>query len=168
MIRQFDKWTPHISNKAIVDELAVIIGNVSIHDFVSIWPGAMIRGGKNAVIIEKNAAIMDRAFIEAHEEVVVGEGSIISHAAILHGSKIGKNVLVGIGAIVLEVNIGDNSIVAAGSVVTKNFDENSFIAGIPAKKVRDVREEEKKGIKETLEEIKENAKYLSHKNSTLL
>ncbi|MCD6170851.1 MAG: gamma carbonic anhydrase family protein [Thermoplasmata archaeon] len=161
MIRSFNKWKPCISDKAIVDELAVIIGNVIVHDLASIWPCAMIRGGKNAVVIEKNVAIMDRAFIEAHKKVVVEEGSIISHAAILHGSKIGKNVLIGIGAIVLEVSIGDNSIVAAGSVVTKNFDKNSFIAGIPARRIREVKKEEKEKIKETLKEIRENAKYLS-------
>ena len=71
MIRSFNKWKPCISDKAIVDELAVIIGNVIVHDLASIWPCAMIRGGKNAVVIEKNVAIMDRAFMEAHKKVVV-------------------------------------------------------------------------------------------------
>jgi len=165
MIRSFGKWKPSISEKAVVDESAIVMGNVVVGDYASIWPGAIIRAGENEVVIEKNAAVMDKAFVEGHGKVIVGEGSIISHSAVLHGSKIGKNVLVGIGAIVLEVNVGDNSIVAAGSVVTKNFGKRSFILGIPGKKVRGVRDEEIDGIRKTAREIRENAKYLKTDNS---
>jgi len=161
MIRSFGKWKPSISEKAVVDESAIVIGNVVVGDYASIWPGAIIRAGENEVIIEKNAAVMDKAFVEGHDRVVVGEGSIISHSAVLHGSKIGKNVMVGIGAIVLEVKVGDNSIVAAGSVVTKDFGENSFVLGVPAKKVRDVNGKEIEEIKRTAREIRENAGYLN-------
>ena len=165
MIRSFGKWKPQVSEKAVVDESAIVMGNVVVGDYASIWPGAIIRAGESKVMIEKNAAVMDKAFIEGHGRVVVGEGSIISHSAVLHGSKIGKNVLVGIGAIVLEVEVGDESIVAAGSVVTKDFGENSFILGVPAKRVRDVKEEEIDGIRKTVQEIRENAKYLKTDNS---
>jgi carbonic anhydrase/acetyltransferase-like protein (isoleucine patch superfamily) len=160
MIRSFGKWKPSISEKAVVDESAIVMGNVVVEDYASIWPGAIIRAGENEVVIEKNAAVMDKAFVEGHGKVIVGEGSIISHSAVLHGSKIGKNVLVGIGAIVLEVNVGDNSIVAAGSVVTKDFGENSFILGTPAKRVRETRREEIEEIKKTAMEIGENAGHL--------
>jgi len=160
MIRSFGKWKPSISEKAVVDESAIVMGNVVVGDYASIWPGAIIRAGENEVVIEKNAAVMDKAFVEGHGKVIVGEGSIISHSAVLHGSKIGKNVLVGIGAIVLEVNVGDNSIVAAGSVVTKDFGENSFILGVPAKRVRETRREEIEEIKKTAMEIGENAGHL--------
>jgi len=169
MIRSFGKWKPQVSEKAVVDESAIVMGNVVVGDYASIWPGAIIRAGESKVMIEKNAAVMDKAFIEGHGRVVVGEGSIISHSAVLHGSKIGKNVLVGmlvgIGAIVLEVEVGDESIVAAGSVVTKNFGKRSFILGTPAKRVRDVKEEEIDGIRKTAREIRGNAKYLKTDNS---
>ncbi len=160
MIRSFGKWKPDISEKAVVDESALVMGNVVVKDYASVWPGVIIRAGENEVMIEKNAAVMDRAFIEGHGRVVVGEGSIISHSAVLHGSKIGRNVLVGIGAIVLEAEVGDNSIVAAGSVVTKNFDKNSFILGTPARKTRNVKDEEMEEIKKTALEIRENARNL--------
>ena len=160
MIRSFGKWKPSISEKAVVDDSAIVMGNVVVGDYASIWPGAIIRAGENEVVIEKNAAVMDKAFVEGHGKVIVGEGSIISHSAVLHGSKIGKNVLVGIGAIVLEVEVGDESIVAAGSVVTKDFGENSFILGTPAKRVRETRREEIEEIKKTAMEIGENAGHL--------
>ena len=161
MIRSFGKWNPRISEKAVVDESAIVMGNVVVGDYASVWPGAIIRAGEKEVVVEKNAAIMDKAFIEGNRRVAVGEGSIISHSAVLHGSKIGKNVMVGIGAIVLEVKVGDNSIVAAGSVVTKDFGENSFVLGVPAKKVRDVNGKEIEEIKRTAREIRENAGYLN-------
>jgi len=160
MIKSFGKWKPVISEKAVVDESAIVMGNVVIEDYASIWPGVIIRAGENEVVVEKNAAVMDKAFIEGHGRVVVGKGSIISHSAVLHGSRIGKNVMVGIGAIVLGVNVGDNSIVAAGSVVTRDFGENSFILGTPAKKVRDVNNKEIEEIRKTAGEIRENAIYL--------
>ena len=160
MIRSFGKWKPQVSERAVVDESAIVMGNVVVGDYTSIWPGAIIRAGESKVTIEKNATVMDKAFIEGHGRVVVGEGSIVSHSAVLHGSKIGKNVLVGIGAIVLEVEVGDESIVAAGSVVTKNFGKRSFILGIPGKKVRETRREEIEEIKKTAMEIGENAGHL--------
>lgn len=160
MIRSFGKWKPSISERAVVDESAIVMGNVVVGDYASVWPGAIIRAGENEVVVEKNAAIMDKAFVEGHDRVAVGEGSIISHSAVLHGSRIGKNVMVGIGAIVLEVEIGDNSIVAAGSVVTKDFGGNSFVLGVPAKRMRDVTDKEIEEIIRTAREIRENAGYL--------
>lgn len=160
MIRSFGKWKPSISERAVVDESAIVMGNVAVKDYASVWPGAIIRAGENEVVVEKNAAVMDKAFVEGHDRVVVGEGSIISHSAVLHGSRIGKNVMVGIGAIVLEVGVGDNSIVAAGSVVTKDFGGNSFVLGVPAKRMRDVTDKEIEEIIRTAREIRENAGYL--------
>lgn len=160
MIRKFGKWLPKISENAIIDESAIIIGNVFVNDFVSIWPGVIIRAGEIKATIEKNACILDKAFIEAHEEVLIGENSIISHGAIIHGSKIKENVLVGIGAIILEVEIGKNSIIAAGSVVKENVKENSFMAGVPARKIREVSKKEIEEIRKIGEELHEKAKWL--------
>ncbi len=159
MIREFKGKRPKISN-AIVDELAILIGNVIIKDGANIWPHAMLRADEEEIIIEENVAILEKAFIEAPKKVVIGKNSVISHGAIIHGATIGENVLIGIGAIVLEVNVGKNSIIAAGSVVTKDVEENSFVAGVPAKKLRGIKEEEIKKIKEIVEELKEKARYL--------
>lgn len=160
MIREFRGKKPVISDTAIVDESSIIMGNVFVGENVSVWPHALIRADEKPVVIERGACIMDRAFIEASSEVFIGNGSVISHGAIIHGSIIGENVLVGIGAIVLEVEIGKNSIIGAGSVVNRDVDENSFFAGVPAKKIRDVGEEEIEKTKRIAKEIMEKAFHL--------
>lgn len=159
MIKKFKGKKPKISDKAIVDETAIIIGNVEIEDYASVWPGAIIRGDEK-IVIERGAVILDKAFIESPCRVVIGKGSVVSHGAIVHGSKIGENVLVGIGAIVLEVSIGKNCVIGAGTVVTKDFEENSFIVGIPAKKIRKVSEEEIERTRDIAREMIEKAKEL--------
>lgn len=161
MIRKFGKNYPKISKSAIVDENALIIGDVIIDDFASIWPYALLRASDEKIFIGKKTAVLDKSFIEAPKEVIVGEGSIISHGAIVHGSKIGKNVLVGIGAIVLEVEIGDNCIVASGSVVKNDIEANSFVAGAPGKVLREVGREEIEKNKKICEEIYNKAKLLN-------
>ncbi len=160
MIRKFGKWEPVISKNAIIDESAQIIGNVIVEDNVTVWPGAIIRADEYEVVIRRNAVILDVAFIEAHGGVEIGEGSVISHRAIVHGGKIGKNVLIGISATILGKNIGDNSIVAAGAIVTKDFGANSFLLGIPAKMIRDVSKEEAEETRRIADELRNKAAWL--------
>ncbi|HEC76835.1 MAG TPA: gamma carbonic anhydrase family protein [Thermoplasmatales archaeon] len=162
MIREFKGKKPFIHDTAIVDESAIIMGNVFVGKNASIWPDVLIRADDEPVFIEEGACIMDKAFIEAPSEVFIGKGSVISHGATVHGSRIGENVMVGIGAIVLEVEVGKNSIIGAGSVVNKNVDENSFFAGVPAKKIRELKEEEIKRTKQIAREIMEKASHLKN------
>ena len=160
MIREFKGKKPVIDKDAIVDSTAIIMGNVFIEKGVTIWPHAVIRADDEEIVIKKDAAVLEKAFIEAPKKVIIGKGSVISHGAIVHGSIIEENVLVGIGAIVLEVNVGKNSIIAAGSVVTKDVEEGSMVAGIPARKIRRVDEKDIKKTKAIVEELKKKAIYL--------
>lgn len=160
MIREFKGKKPQISKEAIIDETALIMGNVFIDAHASVWPYALIRADEEKIILEERVAVLDKAFIEAPQKVVIGKGSIISHGAIVHGSKIGKNVLVGIGAIVLEVNVGSNSIIGAGAVVNRDVETSSFYAGVPAKKIRGIDEKDIQQIKKISEEILKKARYL--------
>jgi len=160
MIREFKGKKPLISENAIVDETALLIGNIIVEEHASIWPGVILRADEEEIVVKRNACILDKAFVEAPKKVIIGEGSIISHGAIIHGSEIGENVLVGIGAIVLEVRVGKNSIIAAGAVVTKDVEERSFMAGVPARKVRNAGEREIKGIKEIASQLWNKAKWL--------
>jgi len=160
MIREFKGKKPKIDENAIVDKDALVMGNVIVKKGASIWPHAMLRADEHEIIVEENAVILDKAFIEAPKKVVIGKGSIISHGAIIHGAEIGENVLIGIGAIVLEVKIGKNSIIGAGAVVTKNVDDNTFVAGVPAEKIRDVGKEDLKLIKKVVAEVEEKRKFL--------
>lgn len=160
MMREFKGKKPKIDENAIVDRDALVMGNVVVKKGASIWPHAMLRADEYEIVVEENAVILDKAFIEAPKKVVIGKGSIVSHGAIIHGAEIGENVLIGIGAIVLEVKIGRNSIIGAGAVVTKDVDDDSFVAGVPAKKIRDVGKEDLEMIKRIVAEVEEKKKFL--------
>jgi len=157
MIREFRGKKPFIHHEAIIDESAMVMGNVVIGKKASIWPHVLIRADDAGVEIEEDVAILDKAFIEAPRNVFIGKGSIISHGAIIHGSTIGENVLVGMGAIVMEVEVGDNAIIAAGSVVTSDVEKNCMVAGIPAKKIREINERDVLKMEEMRRELKEKA-----------
>ena len=159
MIRKFGEWEPKISKDAIIHDSALIMGNVVIGR-TYIFPHVLIRADEHVAMIEDDVAILDKAFIEADRDVLIEKGSVISHAAIIHGGKIGENVLVGIGAIVLDAKIGKNSIVASGSLVKDDFDENSFIAGIPAKKIRSIEAKDIKYMEEIKNEIRRKVEWL--------
>jgi len=143
----YKEKTPKYHESAYIDASARIIGGVVIGENSGIWPGAILRGDDGDVFVDKNVNIMDKAFLEAPKEkpVIVREGSLISHGAILHGCKIGKHVLVGIGSIILDnAEVGDYCIVAAGSLVPANskISPRSMVAGVPYKIVRKVTNEE--------------------------
>lgn len=135
MMRSFKGKKPRIARSAIVDELALLIGDVVVGERACIFPEVIIRAMGKKSRIERDVAIMDKAFLEAHIEMKIREGSVISHGAMLHGSSTGKNVLVGMGAIVMDVYIGDNAIIGAASLVTKDVKDNKVIMGIPGKVV---------------------------------
>lgn len=162
-IIQYKNKKPMIDDSAYIDPFCRIIGDVEIGKNVSVWPGAILRGDDGKIIIKKNTAILDHAFLEAPQNnpIIVEQNSIISHGSILHGCKIGKNVLVGIGAIVLDgCTVGDNSIIGAGAVLTpiKKIPARSVVLGMPAKVVKRTSSEEIKKIKEENELIKKKAK----------
>ncbi len=161
MIREINGVRPRIAESAVVDETALIVGRVTIEEHVSVWPHALIRADEHEVMIEEGAAILDKAFIEAPRRTAIGKGSIISHGAMIHGSIIGDNVLVGMGAIVLEVSVGENSVIAAGAVVTEDVEKNSLVAGIPARKKREVTEKEAVHTRTTAEELWRKSHHLS-------
>jgi len=163
MIREFNGKKPVIHPTAIVDESSLIMGNVVVEERASIWPHAMIRADEAMVRVEKEACLLDKVFVEAPRETVIGKRSIISHGAIIHGSIIGDDVLVGIGAIVLEVEVGRGSIVAAGAVVREDVGEGVMVAGVPAREVKKVGEKERQNIEKMRREIAEKATHLYRK-----
>jgi carbonic anhydrase/acetyltransferase-like protein (isoleucine patch superfamily) len=119
---------------------ALVYGKVSIAGESSLWPYSVIRAEINEVIIGRRVNIQDFVMIHVGEKhpVIIGENTSITHRVVIHGAKIGKNCLIGIGAILMDgCEIGDNSIVAPGALVRENmvFEPNSLIIGSPAKKL---------------------------------
>lgn len=125
---------------------ARICGDVTLDKGVSVRYNAVLREGDGAIIVSENTNIQDCAVL--HEEITVGRGCTIGHGAIVHGCVVGDNVLIGMGAIILNgARIGDDCIVGAGALVTGKMDApaGSMILGSPAKVVRPLTEAEIKG-----------------------
>ena len=138
---------------AFVAKNATVLGDVTLCRDVNVWFGAVIRGDMDSVCIGKGSNVQDNAVVhvDAGFPVKIGENVTVGHGAIIHGCTIGNNVLVGMGAVVLNgAVIGDNCIIGAGATVTQNkvIPEGSLLVGCPAKVVRNVTDED---IKSTLE-----------------
>ncbi len=126
---------------------ATIVGDVLMGDECSVWFNAVLRGDVNSIQMGNRVNVQDGAVIHCTFEktkAIIGNNVSIGHNAIVHGCVIDDNVLVGMGAIVMDnVKVGSNSIVAAGAVVLENtvIEPCSIYAGVPAKKVKDISQE---------------------------
>ena len=141
---------PKIDESILVCPGAAVVGDVTLGSHVSIWYNAVLRGDEGAIRVGENTNIQDCAVL--HEETTVGSGCTIGHGAIVHGCTVGNNVLIGMGATVLNgAKIGDNCIVGAGALVTGKMDApaGSMILGSPAKVVRPLTEAEMEGNRES-------------------
>jgi carbonic anhydrase/acetyltransferase-like protein (isoleucine patch superfamily) len=126
---------------------AVVIGKVRLGANVALWFGAVARGDGEPIAIGRDSNLQEQVVVHTDPgcPVVIGEGCTIGHGAIVHGCTLGNNVLVGMGATILNrARIGDNSLVGAGALVTegKEFPPGSMIMGMPAKAVRPLTDEE--------------------------
>jgi carbonic anhydrase/acetyltransferase-like protein (isoleucine patch superfamily) len=150
---ELDGIAPTISPSAWIAESAQVIGNVTLGDNVSIWPGVVIRGDMNVPItIGKDSNIQDNSVLHADDGVplTIGEGVTVGHLVMLHGCTIGDHSLIGIGAIVLNrAVIGKHSLVGASALVTegKVFDDGMMIIGSPAKAMKALSSEQIEGLK---------------------
>jgi len=129
------------------------IGNVVIGENSSIWYNAVIRGDIESITIGSFSNVQDNSVLHSSRDFPLKLGNYVSvgHAAVLHGCSVDDNCIIGMNATLLNgSHIQKNSIVAAGSVVPggKVFPEGSLIMGVPAKVVREVKEEEIKQIKD--------------------
>jgi carbonic anhydrase/acetyltransferase-like protein (isoleucine patch superfamily) len=142
IIKEVRGKKPTIPTDCYVADNATIVGDVSFGENCSVWFNAVIRGDVNFISIGNKVNIQDGAVIHCtylKHPTIIGNNVSIGHNAIVHGCTIHDNVLVGMGAIIMDgCLVESNSIIGAGSVVTQNTHiESGFIyAGIPAKKVK--------------------------------
>lgn len=137
---------PEIPEDCFVAENATIVGDVALGSECSIWFNAVVRGDVNYIKIGNKVNIQDGVVIHCtykKHATVIGNNVSIGHNAIVHGCIVHDNVLIGMGAIVMDnCVIESNSIIAAGAVVTQNtvVEAGSIYAGVPAKKVKSINE----------------------------
>ncbi|KRP29550.1 MAG: acetyltransferase [Cryomorphaceae bacterium BACL22 MAG-120619-bin32] len=147
IIKPVNGKSPQISEDCYIAENATIVGEVMIGKQCSIWFNAVIRGDVNYIKIGDKVNIQDGAVIHAtylKSPTNIGNNVSIGHNAIVHGCTIHDNVLVGMGAIIMDdCIIESNSIIAAGAVVTKStiVESGSIYVGVPAKKVKEISQE---------------------------
>lgn len=144
LIKPVRDKSPSLGKNCFLAENATIVGDVIMGDDCSVWFNAVIRGDVNAIKMGNKVNVQDGACIHCTYEkaaTTIGNNVSIGHNAIVHGCTIQDNVLIGMGAIVMDkCVIGSNSIIAAGAVVLENtiVEAGSIYAGVPAKKVKDI------------------------------
>jgi len=145
-IFEFNGYRPVIHESAFIHPNATVTGNVIIGKNVYIGPGAAIRGDWGAIIIEDGCNVQENCTIHMFPGVTVRleEAAHIGHGAIIHGAHIGKNVLVGMNAVIMDrVVVGANSLIGALCFVPEGMQipERKIVVGNPAKIIKDISDE---------------------------
>ncbi|MCW2117849.1 gamma carbonic anhydrase family protein [Flavobacterium sp. 7A] len=144
LIKTINGKTPQIPGDCYVAENATIVGDVTFGESCSVWFNAVIRGDVNYIKIGNKVNIQDGAIVHCTYQkypTIIGDNVSIGHNAMVHGCTIQDNVLIGMGAIVMDnCVVESNSIIAAGAVLMQNtiVTSGTIWAGIPAKKVKDL------------------------------
>ncbi len=144
VIKSVNGKSPSIPADCYIAENATIVGDVTIGQQCSIWFNAVLRGDVNFIKIGNKVNIQDGAVVHCTYQkhpTIIGNNVSVGHNAIVHGCTIHDNVLVGMGAIIMDnCTIHSNTIIAAGAVITQNtvVESGTIYAGVPAKKVKDI------------------------------
>jgi carbonic anhydrase/acetyltransferase-like protein (isoleucine patch superfamily) len=138
---------PVIPESCFIAPNATVVGDVVMGEDCSIWFNAVVRGDVNRIRLGRMVNIQDGACVHCtyqKTETILGDKVSVGHNAIVHGCTVEENVLIGMGAIVMDnVHVGSNTIIAAGAVVLEGTkcESGSIYAGVPAKKVKDISQE---------------------------
>ncbi len=159
-ILPFKGFVPKIGKSCYIAPNAYIIGDVIIGDYCAIMFGAIIRGDVNYIRIGNNTNVQDNAVLHVTRDkfpLVIGNNVSIGHGAIVHGCIVEDDVLIGIGAKILDgAKIGKNCIIAAGAVVKEGdiIPPNSLVTGIPGKIKKQLNKKDIERIKFSAESYK--------------
>ena len=159
LIKSVRGFTPEIGENCFLADNAVVIGDVKMGRDCSIWFNTVLRGDVNTIKLGNKVNIQDGSVLHTlyqKSTIEIGNNVSVGHNATIHGAKICDNVLVGMGATILDgAVIGENSIIAANALITSNtvVEPGSLYAGVPAKKIKDVSPEQ---TKEMINKISNN------------
>jgi carbonic anhydrase/acetyltransferase-like protein (isoleucine patch superfamily) len=134
-VRSIGEKVPAVAPTAWVSEAAYVVGDVSLGDGSSVWPGAVVRGDFGSIRVGTNTVIEDNCVVHAGGALTIGDHNIIGHAVVVHCASIGSSCLIGNHATLLDdAEIGDFCLVAAGTIVPARMvvPARSFVSGSPA------------------------------------
>lgn len=155
LIKTVRGYTPQFGSNCFLAETAVVVGEVIMGDNCTVWFNAVVRGDVHSITIGNNTNIQDGAVIHCtyqKAKTVIGSNVSIAHNAIVHGCTVEDNVLIGMGAIIMDdAVVGEGSVIAAGAIILPKtiIEPGSIYAGVPAKRVKDVGNEMKAVIERT-------------------
>ncbi len=152
MIRSFKNKRPVIHPTAFIHPACEIIGDVRIGAHASIWPGCVLRGDTDKIVIGAGSNVQDNSVIHCDKGMptLIGKGVVIGHRAIIHGAKIADDVLVGMGAIVMAAKIGRQTLIGSGALLLDGavIAPRSLVLGSPAKVIRPLKPAEIASIRQ--------------------
>jgi carbonic anhydrase/acetyltransferase-like protein (isoleucine patch superfamily) len=164
LLRNYAGHQPQIAPGAYVDPAAVVIGDVTIGEDSSVWPGAVLRGDVHSIRVGARSSVQDNAVLHGMLDeylVSLGDEVTVGHGAILHGCVIESRCLIGMGAIILNgAHVGTGCIVAAGTLIPEQtlIPARSLVMGQPGKVVRALGDADQEIIRRYAE------RYVGYKN----
>jgi carbonic anhydrase/acetyltransferase-like protein (isoleucine patch superfamily) len=165
--RQLDTFLrkkPKLGKNVYIAKNATVIGDVTLGAQASVWYGAVLRGDINRIVVGHHTNVQDNAVLHLADDFpcLLGNWVTVGHSAIVHACKVGDEVLVGMGAVILDgAVIGKQSLIGAKALVTQGtkIPPGSLVLGAPAKVVRQLTKEERAGLKWWAEKYVDNGAY---------
>lgn len=166
-VKQLDTFlrkTPKLGRSVYLAKTAAVLGDVTLGAQSSVWYGAVLRGDINRIVVGHHSNIQDNAVLHLADDFpcLIGNWVTIGHGAIVHACKIGDEVLVGMGAVILDgAVIGRQTLIGAKALVTQGtkIPPGSLVLGAPAKVVRKLTPQERAGLKWWAEKYVDNGAY---------
>ncbi len=165
IIKSLRGFTPEFGRDCFFAENAVVVGEVKMGDNCTVWFNAVVRGDVHSITVGDNTNIQDGAVIHCtyqKAKTVIGSNVSVAHNAIVHGCTIEDNVLIGMGAIIMDdAVVKTGAVIAAGAIILPGtvVEENSVYAGVPAKKVKETGPEMHEVIRRTANNYPMYAKW---------
>src|SRR5438552_2564696 len=163
-LETFLRKKPMIGSNVYLAQGAVVVGDVTIGDCSSVWHNAVLRGDINQIVVGHHTNIQDNAVLHLADEYpcLLGNYVTVGHSAIVHACTVGNEVLIGMGATILDgAVIGDRSLIGANALVTQKtqIPAGSLVLGSPAKVVRVLTADERDQLRVSAEKYAGNAAF---------
>jgi len=156
---ELDGMAPELpSDFSFVAENATVIGKVRIGSDVGIWFNAVLRGDNEMIDVGARTNIQENAVLHTDDHLELGNNVLMTHGAVVHGGKVGSNVLIGVNAVLLEdTDVGDNVFIGAGAIVRGKVPDNSLVIGVPGQ-IRPLSEKQAERLKDPTARYIKNGK----------